>query len=207
MNKNIKILIILCVSLFLVLGSAFSVLSEEEKVRAKIGIQIKSGERIKRAKSRDRLKAGDLLRIYVHPEQSSYVYVVHTDQKTVTLLNMVEQRIQSSTLVIPSAQEFFQVDGESSIERFTVICSPKELPEVSGIPDSEVSHDKWVALEKELEGRSKIALTQKSEKAFAIAGNVRGGIGPGAGDPFVKKLQIFSGNNLLVKKYEFKIKK
>ena len=176
-------------------------------MRAKIGILVKSGDQIIRAKSRDRLKAGDLVRIYVHPEVSSYVYVVHRDQKTVTLLNMVEQRIQSSTLVLPSVQEYYQVDGQSPVETFTVICSPKEVKEISSLASSQMTHDRWVSLEKDLLKKGEIDLAQKSEKPFAIAGNVRGAGDAAGGDAFVRELQIFSGKSILVRQYEFSVKK
>ena len=42
-------------------------------------------------------------------------------------------------------------------------------------------------------------LPQKSEKPFAIAGNVRGAGDAAGGDTFVKDLQIFSGKSILLK--------
>ncbi|MCF8061268.1 MAG: DUF4384 domain-containing protein [Deltaproteobacteria bacterium] len=179
-----------------------------DRVRAKIGIQIVSGDRVMRAKSRDRLKAGDLLRIYVHPERGCYVYVVHSDRRTASLLNTVEQRLQGTTLVMPSLHQYYQVDGKSSAESFTIICSPGELSELSGmLEQGQAPHDKWAEVEADLASRSRIDLSQKSEKPFAIAGNVRGsgGAGEAGGDPFSSKLQIFSGRGLLVKQYEFRV--
>ena len=208
MRLFIKILSVVFMGVALIMVGALPGLSQERTVRAKIGILVKSGDQILKAKSRDRLKAGDLVRIYVHPEVSSYVYVVHRDQKTVTLLNMVEQRIQSSTLVLPSVQEFYQVDGQSPVETFTVICSPKEVKEISAlVSSSQMTHDRWVSLEKELLKKGEIDLAQKSEKPFAIAGNVRGAGDAAGGDAFVKELQIFSGKSVLVRQYEFSVKK
>ncbi|MBW1800539.1 MAG: hypothetical protein JRJ85_07385 [Deltaproteobacteria bacterium] len=182
--------------------------AEEPSIRAKIGIKIKSGDRTRRAKTRDRLKAGDMLRIYVHPEKSSHVYVVYTDRKTATLLNMVQQKVQSSTMVMPSIQEFYEVDGASKIESFTIICSPVALQDVLSLVGSdEVAYNTWSELEKSLLEKSRIDLSQKSEKPFAIAGNVRGAGGSSGGDAFISNLQIFSGKSILVKKYEFRVKK
>lgn len=180
----------------------------EDIVRAKIGIQVVSGDRVDRAKSRDRIKTGDMLRIYVHPERGSYVYVVHSDQQTATLLNAVEQRIQGSTLVMPSLHQYYQVDGTSSVEIFTIVCSPKELVRVSEIMrHGQTSHTEWASLADELSAVSRIDLTQTSERPFAIAGNVRGhgGMSQASGDPFSESLQIFSGRSLLVKQYEFRV--
>jgi len=181
--------------------------SQERTVRAKVGILIKSGDQMTRAKSRDRLKAGDMVRIYVHPETSSYVYVIHHDRKTVSLLNMVQQKVQSSTMVLPSLQEYYQVDGNSAVENFTVICSPEEVKEVAALLGSEVPYEKWGAIEKDLTKRGEVDLSQKTERPFAIAGNVRGAGETAAGDPFVRDLQIFSGNSILVRHYEFSVKK
>jgi hypothetical protein len=207
MRLSIRILSVVFMGVALIMTGVVPGFSQESIVRAKVGILVKSGDQIIRAKSRDRLKAGDLVRIYVHPEVSSYVYVVHRDQKTVTLLNMVEQRIQSSTLVLPSVQEFYQVDGQSPMETFTVICSPKEVKEISSLASSQMTQDRWVSLEKELLKRGEIDLAQKSEKPFAIAGNVRGAGDVAGGDAFVRELQIFSGKSILVRQYEFSVKK
>ncbi|MGM0663424.1 MAG: hypothetical protein ACQET7_04460 [Thermodesulfobacteriota bacterium] len=185
-----------------------SAADSETVVRAKIGIQVLSGDRIERAKSCDRLKAGDMLRIYVHPERGCYVYVVHSDQQTATLLNTVEQRIQGSTLVMPSLHQYYQVDGKSPVETFAIICSPKELTDISDImKNGEASHAVWASLADDLSAKSRIDLTQDSERPFAIAGNVRGagGQSPAAGDPFSERLQIFSGRSLLIKRYEFRV--
>ncbi|MDD5204364.1 MAG: hypothetical protein PHS17_03035 [Desulfobacterales bacterium] len=179
---------------------------QESNVRAKIGILVKSGDHVVRARTMDRVKAGDLIRIYVHPEASSYVYVVHTDRKRATMLNMVEQKIHSSTLVLPSLQEFYQVDGNSKVESFTVICSSEEVKEVSSLLTSQMDHEKWMSLQKDLVKKGEIDLGQQTERPFGIAGNVRGTADAG-GDPFVKELQIFSGKKILVKQYEFSVKK
>lgn len=207
MKTLVRICFVLCICAALLAAGALPAVCQERMVRAKIGILVKSGDQVMRAKSRDRLKAGDLVRIYVHPEVSSYVYVVHTDQKRVTLLNMVEQKIQSSTLVLPSIQEFYQVDGDSPVETFTVICSPDEVKEASALLNTAMTYERWASVEKELLKRGNIDLSEKAERPFAIAGNVRGPGDAGGGDPFISELQIFSGKALLVRQYEFTVKK
>src|ERR1041385_3837155 len=59
----------------------------QDRVRAKVGIQIRSGEHTALAKTTEMVKTGDSLRVYVVPENDAYVYVVHNDGKTLTLLN------------------------------------------------------------------------------------------------------------------------
>jgi hypothetical protein len=206
MSLFVKMITVIFFSVTLLAANGRPCFPQENNVRAKIGILVKSGDRIVRAKSRDRVQTGDLIRIYVHPEANCYVYVIHTDQNQATMLNMVEQKIHSSTLVLPSLQEFYQVDGNSQVENFTVICSSEEVKEVSTLLASQMPHQKWASLQKELVKRGEIDLGQKTERPFGIAGNVRG-TADASGDPFVKELQIFSGKKILVKQYEFSVKK
>jgi hypothetical protein len=180
----------------------------QDFIRAKIGVQIRSGDKVIRAKSRDRLKTGDYLRLYVHPEHSSYVYVIHSDQKQATLLNTVRQTMQSSTLVMPSLQQYYQVDGQSKMESFTIICSPEEIEEVSSLfKEGSVPHEEWEKVEKDLSSKNEIQLATDTKKPFAIAGNVRGAGGGVSGDPFSSELQVFSGKKMVVKHYQFRVMK
>lgn len=204
-----KLRIIVSIFAMVVFGfCAFPSFAGENPVRAKIGIQISSGGAVEKAKSRDTLGTGDLLRIYVHPEANAYVYVVHSDLAEATLLNMVEQKIKSSTLVMPSLLDFYQVDGKSPQETFTIICSPVALAQMTGlVKNGTLPHAQWMKIENELAKQGKIEISSSAEKPFALAGNVRSMGGAGASDPFVSGLQIFSGKDVLVKKYEFAVKK
>ena len=206
MKNNRRILFSLCIMVAFLMVSGISAIAQEDFVRAKIGVLIKSEDKAIRSKSKGKLKAGDLVRVYVHPEKKAYVYIVHTDSETATLLNADQKKAESATLVLPSVQDFYEVDGNSSIENITIICSPNDIKEVSNLFKSgEAPRSKWKALEEKLHKKSKIDLTSKAEKPFSIAGNVRGG--SGAGDPFLKKLRIYTGKSLLVKRYEFRVKK
>ncbi|MBF0389565.1 MAG: hypothetical protein HQK71_05605 [Desulfamplus sp.] len=196
--------------------------SDNSRVKAKIGVQI-SGERIIRAKSKQRLNAGDAVRLYVHSETSCYLYIIHTDGNNVSLLNITEQKIQSSTLILPSAQSFYEIDGKSSMERFTIICSPEKIGEISSMESKTLTQEEWSNLEHTLQKKSAILNDEEQEDSFSIsgnvasiAGNVRGIDGSSSSiksssgindDPFLKELQIFSGNGLVIKTYEFQIKK
>jgi len=208
MGKGSRLLLFLTLCVFLIASGAFTVGAQENKVRAKIGIQIKSGDQTKSARAQDDISVNDLIRVYVHPEESSYLYVIHTDQKESTLLKITQQTGQSSTLAMPSPQEFYQIDGVSSKEAFSIIVSPRALTEVTDVfKNGTAPIDKWTAVEESLVTRSKINLRQEVEKPFAIAGNVRG-IGANANaDSFENNLQIYSGKSMLVKRYEFRVKK
>ena len=187
-------------------------------IRAKIGIQVQSQNKVFRAKSRERMRAGDLIRLYVHPEKSCYVYIVHSDGQNANLLNMTQQEVQSSTLILPSAQDFFEFDGKSKMEEITIICSPQRIQSLSGMAEKGLSHERWLVMEKDLMAQSKLLIDDEERQSFAIAGNVRGldGVAKSGSaglststntDAFLRELQIFSGNGLLVKTYAFKIQK
>jgi Domain of unknown function (DUF4384) len=182
----------------------------QDRVRAKVGIQVRSGEHTAPAKTSETVKAGDALRIYVVPEHDAYIYVVHNDGKTLTLLNAQHASTKTAegvpvVLPAPEKDKFYQIDGGSARESITVICSPTELREVASLMKTpNVPQKNWLSLEKELMDKSKIDLSQATEQPFPIAGNVRS---MGNDDPFVKALAIYSGKSLVVKKYDFQVQK
>jgi hypothetical protein len=194
-------LILLCGVIFTDHGG----LAEEKRVRAKIGIEILSGQKIIQARSREMLKPGDLIRIYVHSSESTNVYVVYAGGKNARLLNMTMQKIGESTLCLPSAHAYYKVDGSNHMERFTIVCSPKELPQISDMEDAGISWNRWAVIEEDLLKKSKIELRQSPKPIIEIAGNVRGSNDAGSLDQFVDNLPVYSGKGLLVKTYEFKI--
>jgi len=204
--KLLRLIFCLCVGIAFSAANVSPGFAEEKIVRAKLGISIKSGDRQSRARANERLSAGDLLRVYVYPEEDSFIYVVHTDQKNATLLKAVEKNVPAGLLALPSPKEFYEVDGQSPVETFTIVCSPEELKEVPALFISGASYENWASLENDLLKKGEIDLGEKPDKPFAIAGNVRGLPDGGAGDSFLSELQIYSGNGILVKHYEFTIK-
>ena len=179
-------------------------------VRAKIGIRIQSGERVIRAKTYDRVRTGDQLRLYIIPEMSAYTYVIHTDRAQVRLLHQ-EHYTPDFTghqpiLFPPTPQPQYPIDGRSRLEEFIVVCSPIELVYITNLlKSSPASYERWKLIEDKLMERGRVKLSDKPEKPFAIAGNVRSL--SVIDEPFVQQLKIFSGQDFLVKKYEFRVKK
>ena len=173
-----------------------------------IGIQVRSGERTASAKTTETVKTGDFLRVYVVPEDDAYVYVVHNDGKNPTLLNAqnATTKVTKGMLVtLPTPEQFYQIDGGSDKESITVICSPMEIREVASLLSTpNVPQKNWLSLEKELLDKSKIDLSQPTDKPFQIAGNVRS---MSNNDPFVNTLVIYSGKSLVAKKYDFQVQK
>lgn len=179
----------------------------QDRVRAKVGVQVRSGPRTAAAKNTDIVKPGDELRIYVVPEADAYLYIIHNDGKKLTLLNATEaatKRPKGMQVVLPSAEKFYRVDGDSPTEALTVICSPTELREVSTLAQNpKASQQSWLILERTLIEKSTITLGQTSEAPLQMAGNVRSM----KFDPFVDSLPVSSGNTMLVKKYAFQVQK
>ena len=179
---------------------------QDDLVRAKVGIMIRSKDRVISAKKKARIRPGDQIRIYALPEKPSYVYVIHSDKKTATLLNDENQRVANGALTLPAPQDFYEIDGQSSKEIITIVCSRQETQELKALfASGQVPHRAWAPVEKDLLGKNPVDLTGKAEKPFSIAGSVRGGAG--AADPFIEKLQTISGNDLVVRQYELRVKK
>jgi len=209
---NMKVLCIICLCIFL-LGSVILADEPQKIVRAKIGIRIRSGDEVRRATVRERVKVGDRLRVYVIPEPDpAYIYVIHSDQKTVAQLNKAEQHKIPKDFVLmlpsPSKEDFYQIDGESPLEYITVICSPDQLSELEDLLKAEdLSYEKWREVEQKLIEQSQIDLRDQVSKSWIIAGAIKDPAGAIRDpDPFLKKLQIFSGKSLVVRKYEFRVK-
>ena len=139
----------LCTVAAFVMVSGMSATAQEDFVRAKIGVLIQSENKAVRSKSKGKLKAGDLLRVYVHPEKNAHIYIVHTDSKTATLLNADQKKAEGATLILPSVQDYYEVDGNSSVENITIICSPDDIKEVSDLlKTGEAPLTQWRELEK-----------------------------------------------------------
>lgn len=181
--------------------------AEAAQIRAKIGIRIQSGTQVMLAKAYDRVHMGDQLRLYIVPETQTYTYVIHTDHKKVQLLyqeHYVPDFNGHQPIRFPSEpQREYTIDGQSPLEEFIIICSPIELVYITNLFESpEASYERWKLIEDKLMEKSSIKLSETSDKPFVIAGNVRS-----MEETFLQQLQIFSGQEFLVKKYAFRVKK
>ena len=180
-------------------------LSAQELMKAKIGVEIFSKNQTFPAKQRVRLGAEDTFRVYIMPEKDCYVYVINSDQKKATLLNPENksQLVKKGSLKFyPSSQNHFQLDNTAKKEYITVICSPKKLKEISDLfATGFAPFDKWSAMEQEFVKVSRISLNEKIEKPLPIAGSLRS-------DPksLEEKMHTSSGKTLLIKRYEFHVK-
>ncbi|MDH3604608.1 MAG: hypothetical protein OEU26_33795 [Candidatus Tectomicrobia bacterium] len=205
MNPVLRILSILSL-IFLVILGTIAVSGTQPRVSARIGIQIQSNGGMMRAKVRNRVKVGDGLRLYVAPVEDAYIYVIRTDKKVAQVLNPEPYKTPAKTaMILPNEGQFYNIDGSSSVESFTVICSPTELKEVQELIGSPTfPYQTWVAVEQKLIEKSRIDLTEDVTKPFSIAGVVRH---LASDQEFLKRLPMLSGNTLVVKTYDFTVKK
>ncbi|MBN1931767.1 MAG: hypothetical protein JW786_09195 [Desulfobacterales bacterium] len=209
MKRPAKKIVEFLLAIFLGCLVVNQVSAEDDWVEARIGIMIKSGKKEVRAEDRNKVKAGNLFRIYVHPQENVFIYVIHTDGKTATLLNMTMQKIESTILCLPSMCSYYKVDGSNTMENITIICSAAELPRLSKMIDRDLPNDQWKKIEHELNTRGEILLVQVENDNCQFEGprNVRGIETLKVYDPFIKDLPIYSGRGLLLKKYEFFVQK
>jgi len=203
--KSRSVISVLLWSIVLIGFGSASVVSADELVRAKIGVEIYSGKQTFPAKKRVRLKVGDAFRVYVMPEINCYVYVINSDKKSATLLNPKDsqQVLKGSLKFFPSIENRFQPDGLVTEEFLTVICSPKKLEKVTNLfASGSAPFDQWASLKKELASLSRISLSEETSKPMPLAGSVRS-----QQTPFVEQMRISSGKSLLLKSYHFHVKK
>ena len=192
MSLPLQVARTLSLSLLLTLASFATA---QESLQAQIGIEVKSGKRMTWARANERVHAGDFLRIHVMPAEPSYIYVVYTDGKDVTLLNSQgsqTQRHQGDVLILPSQDQFYQISAGSTEEHITVICSREKIQEIPDMSAHELSPQQWSALEEKLMKKSEIDLSSAIEKPMPTAGNTRG-------------MKSYTGKSLLVKKYAFQV--
>ena len=201
LKKKLRLVVVLIVAFFI---ASVMTATGQEMVRAKVGMEILQGDEARLAKTMDRIKAGNELRLLVVPEKESYVYVINSDHEHANLMNkeQIQDKYPGGALkIFPSLESLYKPDGKGKQENFVIVCSLTPLGEITGLfASGQVSYDSWRELEDKLTKRSKITLGEKVNKPFAIAGTVRGG-------PKEENLKIFSGNDLLVKRYQFQLKK
>jgi hypothetical protein len=206
--RSLNVIVAVCGLVLAAPGSAFTQGGDGEgPMRARIGIQVTSGDRTVRAGARERLRAGDRIRIWVAPEAPCRVYVVHADETRVSLLNDPEAQVFPSALSLPPDRSHYTVDGESRLETVTVLVCPAKMPEMEPLESGRMTVTAWGFLHDYLLRRSSLLTTREEEKPFAIAGNVRGAADPCPDDAFVRGLPLYSGRGLLVKDYAFMVQK
>jgi hypothetical protein len=175
-----------------------------DSVKAKIAILHKAGDNYSSLRSKDRLRAGEMLRIFIEPVNECYVYVVHADIKEATLLYGDDSPAVNKILLLPSENDYYVFDDSSPEERIIVFCSVMKSAEFEKLFNKKetISRKEWNKFETRILKEHKKQLNDKTDKPFPIAGNVSA-----LNDEFLDQVQTFVGKNVLIRKFEFEIKK
>ncbi len=173
-------------------------------IKAKVAILHRSGDDFAPLRSNDMLKAGEMIRIFVKPENDCYVYIVNSDNKESTLLYNKKITAKSDTLILPSTSEYYVFDDKSPTANITIFCSLKKIDDINKLfKDEEISEpSRWSSLEEELVKKYKKDFSDQSEKPFPMAGNVSA-----VNDEFLNHQLVLSGKGAIIRKYEIEIKK
>ena len=184
----------------------FSLISifPQDIIKAKIAILHKSGDDFTVLRSNDRLRAGEMIRIFVQPEDDCYVYIIHSDNSESTLLFDKKINSKKDTLILPSTSEYYVFDDKSPTAKVDVFCSVKKIDDISKLfKDGDVVKlSGWNVLEENLLKKYKKNFTDKSEKPFPMAGNVSA-----INDEFLNRQLVLSGKGAIIRRYDLEIKK
>jgi hypothetical protein len=190
--------------ILLLFAQTFTYSSSKDTVKVKIAILHKAGDEITSLRSKDRLKAGEMIRIFILPLNNCYVYVVHSDNKESVLLYGDKVKGIKDTLILPSLSEYYIFDDQSPTAKITILCSLDKITDIEKLFDNKESSSLtgWNKVEVKLIKESKKELSEVSDKPFPIAGNVSA-----VNEDFIEQILTFEGNKLLIRKYELEIKK
>ncbi len=175
-----------------------------DSVKARIAILHKAGEIYNPLKTKDRLKAGEMIRIFVIPDNDCYVYAIHTGDKESFLLCKSKLTTKKDTLILPSKDDYYVFDEGGVKEKITIFCSSKKVEDIEKLfKESElISSSSWNDIEKKLITLNKSDLNETSDKPFPLAGNVSS-----TNEDFMQSMPLFVGDDMLIRKYEIEIKK
>lgn len=175
-----------------------------DTVKAKIAILHKAGEIYNPLKTKDRLKAGEMLRVFVLPAKDCFVYVVHSGDNESFLLCQTQLKAKKDTLLLPNPEDYYIFDEAGIKERITIFCSAKRINEIEKLfAKSELApSSSWNDIETKLLALNKLNLNENSDKPFSLAGNVSA-----VNEDFIETMQSFVGKDMLIRKYEIEVKK
>lgn len=176
----------------------------QDSIKAKIAILHKYGDQFNALKNKDRVRAGEMIRVFVQPANESYIYVVYSDKVEAALLYEDKKLEKKETLILPDENDFYTFDDKSPEVKVVVFCSLKPIKEIENLfKNSEsVAPAKWDIVEKKLIESQRKKIEDETDKPFSIAGKVSAD-----NEDFLKKVQGFVGSEMLIRKYELEIKK
>ena len=113
MAKTFNLVRAFCIMAALLGAGVPAVFPQPGMISARIGMLIDSGEKSIHARGQEKIKRGDRFRIYVQCEDACHIYIVHTDHKTVTLLESFETATQTSGWCCPAPRNFMKWTGRA----------------------------------------------------------------------------------------------
>lgn len=177
--------------------------TDKDKVRAKIAIQVMTGDDSVWARARDKITTQDKLRVFVIPRTDLHVYVVYSNYSQAQLL-LHEKISEDAILKLPDGDHYFQVDGTKPQEAFWVVCSPEPLKQFEEqFADNQTSHGNWEKMAAGLYDKGGMDIAQKMKKPISMAGAVRSL--DMSDDELKEDLLTFSGKSVLIKRFVFDV--
>ena len=191
-------------TLLLVLNISVLGFIPSDTIKAKIAILHRSGEIYNPLKIRDRLRVGEMLRIFILPATDCFAYIIHSSDGESTLLGKAEIKAGKDTLILPNPSDFYVFDEAGVKEKISIICSAEKLDEVESLFKKKeyASAPLWERVETKIISQNKPNLSETSDKPFPMAGNVSS-----VNEDFIEMMNYFEGNKVILRRYEIEIKK
>ncbi len=203
--KKLSLYAAVSVFVLVCLAGGLAPAGQKDLVRGKLGIFVKTSDAEYRAKKKNVIVPGTCLRIFLFPENQSFIYVFHNDGEKVDALPSSGAAISRDSLILPASDTFYEIGETEKTAAFILIISSESLPELDSISNGYPLKE-WKQLQKKLMEKSRVLDNSGQAGPFSLAGNVRGEAdSPNAS--FIEELPVSSGKKLIIRTYDFKVKK
>lgn len=173
-------------------------LLQAQELKARLGVEVRSGGTSRAARARDRARPGDQLVAYVLPSQACHFYAVLHHGGKARLISPAASLARDTAEAFPGLDAGFAVpQGQGAVE-ITLIVASAPLPELAALTNP-VSADEWKKIEKRL--REQEHMRDSSGKPVPVAANVRA-VGAEA---FARQLPVYSGNKLMSARFVLEV--
>ncbi|WP_321492919.1 hypothetical protein [uncultured Desulfobacter sp.] len=177
----------------------------QDFVRGKLGIFVKTDQKEYQAKKNNEIAPGTFLRLFLFPEKNCFIYSFHSDGNSVEALHPPRQIITRDSLILPASNTFYEIGAEDKTASFYLIISSEPISELNRI-STKLPVEQWGKIQRDLMKKSRILDNPDNNLPFSLAGNVRGEE-DSFNASFIDKLPVSSGRKLILRTYDFQIKK
>lgn len=177
----------------------------QDFVRSKLGIFVKTEQKEYQAKKTNDIVPGSFVRLFLFPENKCFIYAFHSDGKNVEALHPPGQIINRDSLILPTSNTFYEIGAEDKTAVFYLIISTEPVSELNRI-SAKLPVEQWEKIQRGLMKRSRILDDPDNNIPFSLAGNLRGEE-DSFNASFIDKLPVSSGRKLILRTYDFQIKK